>query len=269
MGERDEDEVTVRATFDQLDRWRAATAPFEPGSGSQLRGDDDDWPPCALSQVAHQGLAVAVEHLQAVRAHVDLGWSRVVNLYPLAHATLCRTALVGAAQTVWLLAPDDRDERLRRHRVIVAEMQKRHLQYLTELQALTTDAPHEGTDRVADHVALRIREMSDKRAARGEKGGLDTTTMIREAALAAFAAHPDPEDLARQAVLVWRSGSGAAHGFYWQVFGRPGTEQVTAADSRGLATFSVGGSFQAIAQSYMAAYHLCAFGWTLLRRRGQ
>ncbi|WP_133734322.1 hypothetical protein [Nocardia ignorata] len=175
MGGRGEYEAAVRGTFDQLDRWRNAAPIFEPWSGSQLVGDDDDWPGFALSQVAYGGLSVAAEHLQALRVHIDPSSSPVVNLFPTAHSTLCRTALVGAAQTVWLLAPDERAERLRRHHTVVAEMQSRHLDYLRGLQVLAGEDRHEGTDKVAVGVEMRHEQMAAKRFALGESGGLNTT----------------------------------------------------------------------------------------------
>ncbi|WP_280470568.1 hypothetical protein [Nocardia farcinica] len=270
MHGRDEYEGVVRSTFAQLDLWRATPPIFTPGSGSQLRGDDDDWPGFSISQLAHSGVVVAVEHLQALRVHVDRRSPELVELFPLAHATLCRTALVGAAQAVWLLAPDERAERLRRHHTVIAEMQARHLEYLDGLQKLAGADRHEGTDVVAEHVAMLSNQMAVKRAELGESSDrFNTTRMIREAACAAYRGRHDSERLVEETVLVWRAGSGAAHGFLWPLFGGAGTEQISSADARGNAAFVARGSFEAIAQPYMAAYILCEAGWKLLRRRGR
>ncbi len=258
----------IRSTFPTLDRWQiAATTAFEPVPGSQLRGDDLDWPTAPVSAVAHQGLCVAAHHLQAVRVHLapEAGQGQ---LFALAHATLCRTALVGAAQAVWLLVSDDRQVRLRRHRMLITEMQHKHRQYLTDLQN-QADQPHEGTEKVAAHLDTRIEEMKAKRAAAKEKAAFYNTDMIREAAQEVFADRPDGEKLAQAAVAVWRSGSGAAHGFYWQTYGAPGTEQTAEPDANGVAKVAVAGSAQELAEPYLAAYQLCARGWDLLRKRGR
>ncbi|MFD3510108.1 hypothetical protein [Nocardia sp. NPDC058666] len=80
----------IRSTFATLELWRSAAATvFRPEPGSQLRVDDLDWPPAPVSAVAHQGLSVAVTHLQAIRAHLDPE-SGQGQLFPLAQATLCR-----------------------------------------------------------------------------------------------------------------------------------------------------------------------------------
>lgn len=61
----------ITGTFKQLDAWEAATGPFIPGSGSDLKGDDYDWPHFGVSQVAWSGLQAALDSLQAIRWHLD------------------------------------------------------------------------------------------------------------------------------------------------------------------------------------------------------
>lgn len=80
-----------------------------------------DWKPWPLSQLAFGGLAAARDHLQAIRVHIEAG-----QLFPLATDTLLRGALLGAAQTVWMLAPDDQPTRLDYARTAAAEMLRRH-----------------------------------------------------------------------------------------------------------------------------------------------
>ncbi|MFJ2663806.1 hypothetical protein ACIO14_05605 [Nocardia fluminea] len=262
-------ERQIRSTFATLDLWRTAAATaFKPELGSQLRIDDQDWPAAPLSAIAHQGLGVAVTHLQAVRVHLAPE-SGPGQLIPLAQATLCRTALVGAAQAVWLLVSDDRQKRIRRHRMLITDMHYNHRQYLTDLQKYAGAELHEGTEIVAAHLDIRIQEMKAKRAAAGETEKFKNTEMIRVAAEEIFAGRSDAAELAQSAVLVWRSGSGAAHGFFWPVFGRPGTEQTAGPDANGVAEFAVGGSLGELAEPYMAAFTMCEQGWKLLRQRGR
>ena len=66
----------------------------------------------------------------------------------------------------------------------------------------------------------------------------------------------------------WRRGSGAAHGLPWSLLGRRDTRQVGAADADGMATFHVGGSLDALANSYLCAHGLLAHAFRLLDRRG-
>ncbi len=252
----------VQGTFKKLDTWDSVHGPFIPGSGSELRGDDYDWPLFGVSQVAWTGLQAAVDNFQAMRWHLDGRKTASPRHFLYAHLTLCRAALVGASQAVWVLAPDDRDLRVQRARSVVAYTQHQHERYLKALQEWAK-VPHPGTDAVLARVQQRIGEMDAKRASDGQKGTLHTTEMIRVAA-----EHVFPSTVAVEVVLAWQEGSGAAHGLVWPILGQPSTVQAGPADDNGLAAFEAAGSFDRIANLYMAAYHLTDRGWDLLRRRG-
>ncbi|MGY1941664.1 hypothetical protein [Nocardia gipuzkoensis] len=269
MSSEPERRTRVLGTFAQLDVWhRAIGTTFEPAVGSELRADDAEWPHNPVSQLAHQGLVASVEHLQAIRAHLDPERAKQLDLFALAHSTLCRTALLGAAQAVWLLTPEQ-SVRLRRHRNLLTYIQDNHRKGLTTLQKLAGDEPHEGTDQVAAHLDLRIAELSAKRAALGETQAFSSTSMIKEAVHEAFGHRPDAAGLEGSALYAWQSGSGAAHGFIWQTLGRAGTEQSAGVESNGLTPFTARGSFLTLSEPYLAAYHLCEQGWRLLRKRGR
>lgn len=253
-----ESEKVLRSTFPTLDKWQIKLAkPFRPAANSQLAADDVDWPHFPHSTIAWSGLVAASDHLSAIRRHIEAR-----QLFPLAHPTLCRTALIGASQVVWVLTPDDRAGRLRRSRTVIAYIYKNHLQYLKGLQGIA-DTPHAGTDTVAALVDQRLSELTLKRDADNQKESLNTTNMIRSAAETAFT---KPE-LVEQVVLAWQSGSGAAHGLPWGLFGTPGTVQSAPAGADGIAEFQAGGSLSRIANSYMAAFYLAEQGWKLLEQR--
>ena len=145
---------------------------------------------------------------------------------------------------------------------MIAYIYKNHLQYLKGLQGIA-DTPHAGTDTVAALVDQRLNELTLKRDADNQKESLNTTNLIRLAAETAFT---KPE-LVEQVVLAWQSGSGAAHGLPWSLFGTPGTVQSAPADADGIAEFQAGGSLSRIANSYMAAFYLAEQGWKLLEQR--
>lgn len=255
--------AVIRGTFDQLDMWRAIEGPFIPGSGSQLEGDDNDWPPMPASQVAWMGVTASLDHLLAIRWHLDPPKGGTIRLFPFAHQSLCRSALLGAAQSVWVLSPDASSERTKRARTVVAFLQGQHLQYLKGLQAWAAE-PHAGTDAVAAHVASRIEELAAKRLADNQKSSLKATNMIKDAAEETWEVGP----LAEEIMLAWRAGSGAAHALLWPLFGQQNTVQISGTDVHGRAEFQSGGSFDLIAESFMAAYWMLDRAWTLLRQRG-
>ena len=231
----------------------------KPDPDSDLALDDEDWPYFPPSTIAWIGLVSATDHLDAIRRHIDAHFT-----FPMAHLTMCRSALVGAAQTAWILAPDDRPTRLLRSRTVIAYGYKNHLQYLTGLQNLDTK-PHLGTDFVAAHTKERKEQLTEKRKADNQHKDLDTTEMIRQAAEGVFPGQPE---LAAQAILAWRSSSGAAHGLAWPLLGTSGTIQTRLSGDDGIGEFRAGGSLERIGNVYMAAFHLADRGWKLLRRRG-
>jgi len=266
-GDVEEDEAAekIRSTFEQVEIWHR-TPLFLPNVGSQLRADDDAWPYMSISQLSKVGLDEAAEHLYASRVLIEAG-----ELFPFAHRSLLRTALVGATQAVWLLAADDGAERTRRHRVLMATMYQRHRQYLGELMALNDllGEPHDtNTQLVHDHIVERQDELDKVRVERGEKANWNDTESIKEAARASWAESPKVDALVQEALLEWQAGSGASHGLVWSALGQAGTSPVTGPNAQGLAVISAGGSHLRIANAYMLAYWLTSYGWKLLRKRG-
>uniref|UniRef100_A0A5Q5BH26 Uncharacterized protein n=2 Tax=unclassified Mycobacterium TaxID=2642494 RepID=A0A5Q5BH26_MYCSS len=246
-------ETRIRSTFGVLDHWLTSMRhAFIPNVGSALHEDDQDWPPLPVSQLAHVGLAVATDHLDAIRCHLNSK-----HLFALTDLTICRSALVGASQAVWILAPADRNERLERARMLAADALRYHGQYMEALKAASPDDPT--VPLVEAHIAMRSAELKAKRLEAGALVRHENTRMIREAATAIFS----PE-LAAEASLEWQSGSGAAHGFAWPILNSPNTKRVGAADDTGLAEFQASASLGRIANGYLAAFHMARAGWSLL-----
>jgi hypothetical protein len=124
---------------------------------------------------------------------------------------------------------------------------------------------HTGTDAVERHAALRRAELADLRAAADQEPlPLNATDVIQQAVLATWGSR----EMATEARVEWRRGSGAAHGLPWSVLGRQETRQAGAADADGMATFHAGGSIDDLANSYLCAHGLLANAFRLFDRRG-
>lgn len=260
-----EAERRIRETFDQVELWHRAPL-FTPLVGAQLRADDDEWPHLALSQLAKAGLDVAAEHLFTIRTLVDSG-----QVLPIAFRSVLRTALVGSTQAVWLLQSDDLDERVRRHRVLVNEMYRRHGGYLKTLLMSDdhSDAEsHENTRDLYEHITKRHNQIGTLRTFADETETWEDTRAIEQAARAAFIKEPNVDQLVVEARLEWMAGSGAAHGLVWPLFGTAGTRVLGPADKQGRAVIEAGGSYARVLNAYLLAYWMTAAGWKLLRRRG-
>src|SRR5690349_10164537 len=106
----------MTALFPALEQYEPRlTTPLAIIAGSDLAADDVDGPWPRVSEVVMGSLIAAHDHLVAVRDHV-----RFRRLYLYADATLLRSALLSAAQAVWILAPGERTERQRRCRTLAA-----------------------------------------------------------------------------------------------------------------------------------------------------
>jgi len=271
----DECEQAVRDQFPVLDELREQSPPvFEPAPSSDLSLDDQDWTPSPLSQSAYRTFLAALDHLQAVRVHLD---QPRPELFPFAQLSLCRPALLASSLAVWLLAPDDQQERIRRHRISIADELRNHDRYLSELSA--GDSSHVPTRQVLDHVRARLAQMNTKLGITAKKDWdrirISSTAQIAAAADALgerlvasresdFASH----ELAHEVKLSWQATSGAAHGLTWQITGTPSMRQATDSDEYGRAVFVVGGTFEHLANHYCAAIEMARYSWDLLQIRG-
>lgn len=251
-------EALIRSTFSTLDDWHTALRElYTPPAGSVLATDDDDWAPHRLSQVAVGALGSARDHLEAVRVHFD-----AKAFFPYAQSTLVRSALIAAAEAVWVLAPEDRVTRLGRARCVAEYSLDQHRKYLNVLRSLP-DTPHENTELVTGFVTERLGQLREVRVAAGEGFELNTTSMIAEAAEATFV----DKKLVAEIDAVWRRASGAAHGLQWPLYGAPGLSQVGEVSADGTAAFTAAGAVKIIANSYMAAFYMARKGWELLELR--
>lgn len=211
------------------------------------------------------GMSASLDHLLALRWHIDTARDQPIRLFPFAHFTLCRSALLGAAQAVWVLAPPERTVRLARSRTVVVYLQEQHLRYLRALQLWGRDDPDPATQEVAAHVEGRQDEMTCIRQADGQKSALNATNMIRDAAQAVF----DDPSLVAEVLCAWQEGSGAAHALIWPLLGHADTVVTSGPDEFGRVEAQAAGGFGRFAQNYMAAFLMLDGAWRLLRMRGQ
>ncbi|MEU2988752.1 hypothetical protein ABZ647_30630 [Micromonospora aurantiaca] len=100
--------------LDRIDPWLKRMDPAGPHERPQERStlsrDNKEMHPYQLSQAAWHALSHAVDHLHCLRT--VLKDAHVMHMY--APYSLARAALENASAAVWLLAPEDRAERVRR-----------------------------------------------------------------------------------------------------------------------------------------------------------
>lgn len=250
----------LRATFPALDRWSDHISDSTvPAVGSDLASMDARWKYAPPSTLATVGVASAREHLHAVRLLIDAG-----ELFPSAASTLCRAALVGAAQSVWMLAGADQTTRLQRALSLAVEDYRNHITFGNATLAASDYIELHAT--ADDQLARLVRRRSEVTAILDELGGKVSTNMTNDVLPAALAATPGNEEFRAQAELRWRSMSGAAHSLIWQHFGQPGTTSEES-DVDGISRVIVGGDIESLVMDYFTAFRVAAAGWNLLAER--
>jgi hypothetical protein len=180
-------------------------------------------------------------------------------LYPSAHFTVLRGALVGSSQAVWILAPDEANERQERGLIVIGEMYQELLKSYNEAGANQLDeSQRQGLVKQIAWCRDRIEEVTTLR-----RGGakLNQTQMIKWAVQYRFR---DPKR-AGEVRGLWRQMSADAHVLGWGVFQR--SSPFRAEPRSGLGVAEAGGSLDDVAEPFVAAHLLLKEGWSLFDRR--
>lgn len=242
----------IRERYVDIDRLKVfAASQYEPDAGSELAIDDLDWPYLRVSETARYGLAAAVDHLDCYRFLVEQR-----RLFPPGQLTLVRAAIVGAAQAVWVLAPDDRDARIERGRTAAVEWYRQHLLHTKALLPLSSTEAGEAAELVR-FLTERLQELEVKRDADRQRARYEATAIIRQAALETYGqpgVGGDPESYANEAVAEWRRTSGVAHGLSWAQLSGAARDATDAGN--GMAWFGVSADINDSLNPFLLASHL-------------
>ena len=242
----------------QLDRWRLRVQRIEhPERGSDLAGDDRAFPFHRVSEVARASLAISGENL---RMAIDA--IRRQNLYPSAHFTSLRSALVGACQAVWILAPDDEATRTDRGLRVTDEMYVQSAKYHRATQELAPDLTEADLAALVDQLTWISGRRQQLATARTSRSALNLTVDVIPSA--ANIVYPDPRRRA-EVSLLWRQMSSDAHVLGWSMFMR--SEYGPTDCVSGLTELAAGGSPKSIAQPFVASFEILRAGWSLYDRR--
>lgn len=247
----------IRTTYAELDGWQARVQRVEePERGSELAMDDRVFPKQPTSETVRLSLASASEHLRAVRTTIE-----AQQIYPTATFTTLRGALVGAAQGVWILSPDDAVERQQRSLTMVRESYKQLRVYDHEALkgAWLTNEQRTQTQAHVQWIDTRLAQVDELRATREH---LDLTNIVLPGALAAAFS-----DIRLQAagILQWRRMGGDAHVLAWSIAQR--STFAGAPNAAGLSVGSAVGDMEETAEHFMLAHRLLRVGWGLFDRR--
>lgn len=226
-----------------------AGTPQIPEPGSRLAGDDLVFPALPTSTVTWYAITSAIDHL-------DLGAdllqaNDVTVLRPHAFFSLTRSALLGAAQALWVLAGSPEESAVRSLLIVEDEAinQRRYLNAYLNDPTIEEDVSSELLASMradVDRLSTRIRTVRTEIGRRGHKRRFESTVMIKDVAL-----HMAPGDAwFRRAVMdQWQRGSAAAHGRMWTLHFRE-SESIPLPDGGVTRMFS--SSVEDVAQAYGA-----------------
>lgn len=247
---------SIRATYADLDGWQERARrmpPEQPERGSRLAVDDSvfSWHP--ISEAARLSLITSGEHLRLARTAIEAR-----QVYPSAHFTVIRGALVGAAQAVWILAAEDAAERQERGLTLIDEMYRQLQTYYGEMATTTLSAAERaGLESQVRWCAERRLQVAGVRRASTK---LNQTDIIKWALH-----HRFPDDQRRGAGrLLWRQMSADAHVLGWSTFQRGNV--LTSERRSGLGVLESGGDLSHIAEPFVAIHLLLKEGWSLFDR---
>lgn len=241
-----------------LEGWRLrAQKPEPPQTGSELAHDDAVFPYSPISEAVRISLTSAGEHLRLAITALKAG-----QLYPVAHFTTLRTALLAASQGVYILGPNETRERRSRGLAVVVETYKRLRQYHQDMLS-APDVTESEKQQLSDQVVWVGQRLETARAAGADKN-VSATDVVSSAAKIVYGAEPNKEHAVN---LFWRHLSGDAHALLWPV----GLRSTVAAAEKGqlLSLATAGGSFQAIAQPFEASFQILKRGWSLYDQRSE
>ena len=210
------DELGFRVPDEESTNWGAAAFKarlalyildpvVDPRPGSALAGDDESyqWEKC--SAWARASLIAAIDHLVLwanVVAPQKLFDGMIVSNPPRPYYTLARAALESAAQSLWVLKPEDSSERVHRHlRLLYHDLR----QLALALEQRGNGAETEVRGRMEQTKARVGNAYPIESITRGEPKYL---AMIRECA-------PLIKMDSAQLEILWRGASAAAHGKNW------------------------------------------------------
>lgn len=246
----------IRSTYPDLDAWQARgwrSPPEQPQQGSALAADDSIFPWHPVSEAARASLLASGEHLRLARTSLESG-----QVYPSAHFTVLRGALVGAAQAVWILGSATSKMRQERGLTLIDEMYRQLQIYYGDLAVTSLGADEQA--ELADQVAWSERRRSQVATVRTTKAKLIQTDVISWALRYRF-----PDAQRRDAAsLLWRQMSADAHVLGWSTFQRGA---VVSSDRRsGLGVLETGVDLSHLAEPFVAIHLLLKEGWSLFDR---
>ncbi|MBQ0894649.1 hypothetical protein KBX37_16345 [Micromonospora sp. U56] len=242
--------------LDRIEPWLQRMdpdGPYErPQERSALSRDDKETHPHRMSHAAWHSLSHAVDHLNCLRTL--LKDAQMMHMY--APYSIARAALENACAAVWLLAPDDRAERiLRRLRLAALDIRGGEA-----ARRLLTDEPGRRTE---EERVEELREIARRR-------GIDAKAAVQRLGYAEIVQVAGDTSLAGSVPFqfTWRMCSAIAHGDLWATLNVVSREEIPGAPP-GLVGMRITANVETLSFAVRLAVEMTDAGWRLYDERSR
>ncbi|MBQ0906959.1 hypothetical protein [Micromonospora sp. U21] len=241
--------------LDKIEPWLKRMDPSSPHPTARersiMRRDDKETHPYQLSQAAWHALSHAVDHLHCLRT--VLKDAHVMHMY--APYSLARAALENASAAVWLLAPDDRAERILR-RLRFATLDIRGGEAMKKLLGAT--GPKTEAERLDEVRAIARRRGVPEAAAVKAPGYAE---IVKTAGDTMPSGH-------KAFLITWKMCSAIAHGDFWATLNVVSRTELPGAPA-GFAHMRITANVQSLFFAVFFAVQITGAGWRLYDDRSQ
>ncbi|WP_206797021.1 hypothetical protein [Amycolatopsis sp. MtRt-6] len=245
-------------TFEPAESWieRVGRPATLPAPGSELAVDDQATDPRRLSHLALTAVGAAVDHFHASSLLISTG--RVVHMN--AQFTLLRAALENAATAVFMLGPDDSQERIfRALRIAWSDVVDQHnlLDNVNQPPRKSLAAHKTELQNLAKAQGMTKADVA-KIAARA----LSYSMIVKTAGAEAFGDKVGP-----LALTIWMVNSGSAHGKQWEAITKIDRANLVATDDVTVSQGQVTAGSTQLRLSAVMARRMIERAWALYDQR--
>jgi hypothetical protein len=242
----------VERIWPEVVKWNhRLTQNYVPEPGSSLAADDQKVPGMSVSHMAWISLATGSQHLMCTMRYLSEFGPVVMSLQ-----SMLRTAIWGGAQAVWLLAPGDGDERVKRTKPVHYYSQLNYRKWLN-----TFDPAHPSTK---DPQTLQRAKavVSEQLDVIGKESKIDQTDIVKKVAALVY---PERSDAIIESEQAWRTLGAIAHALPWELKTRATGE--TIARDAGQVTTRITARWAELGGDLGYAHEFLRRGWALLDER--
>jgi hypothetical protein len=230
----------LQVLFRNQERLAERADVLEVASGSSLALDRQAAPYNSVPDLVYNLLGVALDHLHGLQVSVEGSGGALLAM---SSFTLIRSAIEAAGTGLWILQPEDRDERLLRSRRLIYDNRR-------QVSVLQTESGQNDPGFRRSETRLRLQLQARPSLAHHRIDKLaSVTSRLRDAS-------ESVPQLSRPPLSLWRIASGIAHGNHHMGIVALERKQKGFSGFGGSTMYEVTSSYAVVAEFYGAAIQM-------------